>query len=135
MSFEKMCYLIVCRQEANLKRRRLLYKYSSKEKKLKMSSRRIISVERIALTEKERSNYRKQANTMKEIAVNIYSPLRRELKAYVKYNSNNMAQYVSYDGDHYDYNRIKEIAVGYEFDTIVLEGKELVNPYKEVKYE
>ena len=134
--FEQMCYLIVCRQKANLERRRLLYAFYAKDKngingvskkKTKWYSPRLIHANKNRF---ELNAYRQHADFMRNIAKTIYSPLRRSLKAKMKYDSNNAVEYITYQGEQFDYKRIQEIAAGYEFDSIVLDSnKAIVNPY------
>jgi hypothetical protein len=121
-----MCYLIVCRQEANLERRRLLYKVRTKATYLLHNpyKRMLFNVP------KEVIAYRKQADMMSKIAKFIYSPLRKSINAKMKYDSNNAVQYITYQGEQFDYKRIKEIAAAYEFDFIVLDSNKMIaNPY------
>lgn len=128
--FEQMCYLIVCRQKANLERRRLLYAFYARDKKGKRTryySPRMMHANKNRF---ELNAYRQHADFMRNIAKTIYSPLRRSLKAKIKYDSNNAVEYITYQSELFDYKRIQEIAAGYEFDTIVLDSnKTIANPY------
>lgn len=130
--FEQMCYLIVCRQKANSKRRRLLYKTRHREGNTKYKHKYIYEK---AMTN-ELIQYRQHADFMKEIAKTIYSPLRRSLNIKVKYDSNNATQYITYQSEQFSYRRIQEIAASYEFDTIVLDNARMIaNPYIKEQHE
>lgn len=130
--FEQMCYLIVCRQKANSERRRLLYKVRANyDYRLTNPYKRML----FNIPDQVIS-YRKHADFMRNIAKTIYSPLRRSLNIKIKYNSNNAVQYIIYQGEQFNYKRIQEIAIAYEFDSIVLESnKAIANPYFKGSYE
>lgn len=131
--FEHFCYLVVCRQKINLERRRALYRYNTALDNINAKSRAqlIKAVDKIDMTKRERKAYRKIADHMRKVAVKQYSPLRRELKCYVKYDSNNAAMYMHYDGLLYSYKKIEEIANSYIFETLVLkDNNKLTDPYR-----
>lgn len=127
--FEQMCYLVVCRQKANLERRRLLYKFYRIENAGGKYQRRVNRLKRAFSRKAELKAYRDQADFMRDIAVKVYSPLRRSINAFMKYDGNNMVQAIFYQGEQFDYKRIQEIAASYEFDSIVLNSNKISNPY------
>lgn len=126
--FEELCYLIACRQQANVKRRYLLYKLYKKRNANRGNWSKWIK--HASEYEPERQAYRNQADMMKKIAKEVYSPMRRELNATIKYDGNNHFKYMIYQGQEFDFKKIKEIADGYVFDSILLEGKTINNPYE-----
>ena len=133
--FEQMCYLIVCRQKANLERKRLLYAFYAKDKegrRTRYYSPRMMYANR---NREELNAYRQHADFMRNIAKTIYSPLRRSLNAKMKYDSNNAVEYITYQGEQFNYKRIQEIAASYEFDTIVLDAQRIINPYLKAEHE
>ena len=126
--FEEFCFLIVQRQKANIERKRLLRQLNkhmdnSKAYRFHHHKRHHGSIGHLKA-------YRSHANTMRELAKCVYSPLRRELKARIIYDSNNNCEFMVYDKEVFTYQKIVEIANAYIFDEIVLrDKKEINNPY------
>ena len=126
---EKLCYLIVQRQKANVKRRRLLYVLNVAIDKGQYVNEYHYH-KRVFSCKKERTVYRKHADSMTRIAKKYYSPLRRELKAQVRYDGSNNCVSLTHDNLTYSYIKIKELADAYIFEEIVLRDKTgLDNPY------
>lgn len=139
--FELMCYYIVCRQKANKDRLQKLRKFRSTEeyKDVYQDYNRFCTVSHLikfkhklkVINTKEIRAYRNAANSMRKVSLNVYSPLRRELKMKIKYDGSNNVSSIKYDGQTFDYAHVKAIAAGYEFDEVVLRDKASIkNPYK-----
>ena len=129
-SLEHFCFLVVQRQKANLKRKRLLYALNSKIEKTHGSKYHYHK--RAHVCKKERKAYRDHADKMKEISIKHYSPMRRQVDASVKYDGGNMCVSITHKDRTYSYKQVKEIADGYLFDTIVLDKISIDDPYKEL---
>lgn len=127
MDFEYLCYLIACREKANLKRRRLLYRRSKAERHLNTSRAHYIKKED-ELSPETRA-YRDHANHMKRITKEIYSPLRKKLGVKIWYNACNGARGITYEDRTYSINEVQCLADGHIFNSIVLENKSVNNPY------
>ena len=128
--FEKLCYLIVQRQAANLKRRRLLYALNTAIDNGQYKNEYHYH-KRVYCCKKERKVYRKYADGMTKIAKTIYSPLRRELKAQVRYCGNNSCLSVTYNEQTYSFKQVKEIADGFISDEVCLRDESgLATPYE-----
>lgn len=126
--FERMCYLIVQREKANKKRRHLLYLFRKAHPAVAYAT----PINLLKISGEELKSYRNHAEAMKKIAKEVYSPLKRELKASIKYTGSNFCIGMTYDKEYFSYSRIEEIANAYIFDEIVLRNSEISNPYKEL---
>jgi len=122
--FQEFCYLVVERQKANKKRKRLLYILNKKLHEAKVYNRHHIKDQ---YAKEERSTYRNHAETMKEIAKRVYSPLRRELGIMCYYCGNNNVICFTYQGEIYTKQTIENHANNYLFETVVLKDAELIN--------
>lgn len=122
--FQEFCYLVVQRDKANNKRRRLLYALSKAYTKNHHCCHHHI-IDNV-MTD-ERVAYRKQADAMKRIAKEVYSPLRRELGIKCNYNSNNSVNLLQYQDELYTWKAIEQHANTYLFETIILSDDQTVN--------
>lgn len=128
-NLEQFCFLVVERQKANTKRRRLLSYLNKKINKNRHLSDQFIKAN---MYTDELKTYREFADEMKKIAKRKFSPMRKELKISVKYNSNNQCQSLIHDGITYLYKDVKRMSDAYLFDTIVLDKERLENPYAHI---
>ena len=126
--FEHLCYLIMCRQQANLKRRRLLSALNKAFDKSNVC--RFHYVIREEECREERKAYRDFAEHMKKTSKEELSPLRKELKASIKYDGSNRCVGLHYDGEFFKSERVINIGHSYNFDKILLDDDQLVDPYE-----
>lgn len=130
-NIEQFCFLVVQRQKANAKRKRLLYALNKKINSIGGKRWSHYHVKKHACRE-ELAEYRNHADAMRSIAKNVYSPLRREVNAKVTYDANNNCQYVIHEEVKYSYSKVKQMADAYHFDTIMLDRETIEDPYKEL---
>ena len=130
--FQEFCYVILQRDIANKKRRRLLGYANAKlciHKSSRYHGHKIAEEPEIART---RIAYRSHAEAMKKIAAEVYTPMRKELGIKCNYDGNNAVTSLKYDGEIYYWRNIVEHGNAHIFDSIVLDGKSVDNPYSEL---
>lgn len=123
---EEFCYLVVQRDKANKKRKRLLYDLNKAYKKNHSCSHYHI---RDFLANDKRAAYRNHADEMKSIAKKVYSPLRQELNIVCNYDGNNTVTSFVYKGETYCWNQIENLANTYLFESIVLTDNSINDAY------
>lgn len=128
-NFQEFCYLVIQRDKANLKRRRLLYRLNKKLDEFGLRYRYHVKTE---YAKKERATYRAQAEAMKKVAKNIYSPMRKELNIKCRYDGNNSVTSLKYQGENYYYSDIERYANAYLFETVLLSDNKVNDTYKDL---
>jgi hypothetical protein len=126
---QEFCYLVVQRDKANKKRKRLLYRLN---KKLNEHTGRFYTHIKADIAREERQLYRDHANKMKQITKSSYSPLRRELGIRCFYDGNNSVTSLKYQGEIYYWRNIEDQANTYLFETIILTDQSINNAYHEL---
>ena len=125
-TFQEFCYLIVQRNLANKKRKRLLYRLN----KLREQYRSTKTYSRNIKILQQKLAYRMFAEGMRKIAKEEFSVLRRQLSVRCNYDANNKIVSIFYGGQEYSLNHIENYANSYMFEKIVLSEGEINNPYK-----
>lgn len=130
--FEYFCYLLIQRDKANRRRRRLLYEFRKVVRIGSFGSGWLYhSPKQLHKHLPELKRYRQFAEAMRNIAVSYYSPLRRELGIKVYYTGSNFQNGIKYQGETFSAEKVREIADGYIFDEVVIrETDNLHTPYE-----
>lgn len=129
-SLQEFCHLVVRRNKANLKRKRLLYALNRAEKNTCIP--RYCYHIKADYCKYERSAYRDHANAMKQIAKDVYSPMKRELKVLCSYDANNKCIGITHDGVRYSLDKVTSLANAYLFETVVLSDDGVINEVYEI---
>lgn len=127
--FQEFCYLVIQRDKANKKRKRLLYRLN---KKLNEHTGRLYSHIKADIAREDRKIYRDHANNMRNITKSMYTPLRRELGISCNYDGNNSVTSLKYQGEIYYWRNIEDQANTYLFETIILTDQSINNAYEEL---
>lgn len=137
---DKLCFILTEREKANTLRRRYLARYSANINKLSRlcikQKHHIKSPEARLLLERSRLNhvsYRRIADLMNDQR-GLLRELRKATGATPKYNTNNSCTYLDLKDKSFSKKAIQSMHASYVFETVVLKGQVLNNPYAKELY-
>jgi hypothetical protein len=139
-TFDKMCFILVERQKANMLRRRYLARHHAADKQFRKlyitkthPLKHPAAAELLKIQKDSHESYRRIADLM-----NDQRPLLRQLRkdggCRAIYNGANNCIELYHNNKKYDWKEITQIANTYVFESLVLKESRVDNPYAKELY-